>query len=163
MQMLKKGSIAIILFGALIGNSQKKAVSFQINYRQSYCGGARPSEEIMADLNKPKPYSYQSIIIISSKGKVDSIKTNENGDVKINLRAGKYKAFEAWRYYKKIPLGFSRGDFDLVCLKAEWKKEIKEIIITTKEIKVIDKNEIIYTCPWNTACVLDSRRPPAAE
>lgn len=163
MRIFKKCSIIIIFFGALIVNAQKKTVNFEVNYRQYYCGGVRPSEEIMANLNKLKPYSYQPIIIISSKGKVDSVKTNENGEVKINLKPGKYKAFEAWRYYKKIPADFSIGDFDIVCLKTEWKKEIKEIIITVKEIKVIDKNEIIYTCPWNTPCILDSRRPPAAE
>jgi hypothetical protein len=163
MRILKKGSVAIILFGALIANSQKKAVNFQINYRQSYCGGARPSDEIMADLNKPTPYRFQTIIFVSSKGKADSIKTTENGDIKIKLRVGKYKVYEAWRYYKKTPAGFSREDFDLVCLQAEWKKEVKEIIVTTKDIKVIDKNEIIYSCPWNVSCILDSRRPPAAE
>ncbi|MBA2610691.1 MAG: hypothetical protein H0U95_01880 [Bacteroidetes bacterium] len=130
---------------------------------QPYCGGARPTPEITADAGKAKPYANKTIIIVSNKGKVDSSKTNAEGLLKISLKTGTYKLFEAWRYYKKATGGLVVNDFDKECIKTEWKKEIKEIIVTKTDIKVSEKNEIIEVCPWNLPCILESHKPPAHE
>ena len=68
-------------------------------------------------------------------GKIDSAKTNDAGVLNIKLKVGTYKLFEAWRFYKKATGGLVVSDFDGECLKNEWKKEIKEIVVTKKENK----------------------------
>ncbi|MEO6304003.1 MAG: hypothetical protein ABIP51_12605 [Bacteroidia bacterium] len=163
MKVYKKTLLLAIFCCALIACSQKKLVSGQINYTQPYCGGARPTPEMLEDAQRAKPYANKTIIIISGKGKVDSVKTNNGGEFKTTLKIGNYKLFEAWRYYKKAAQGMVVSDFDIECQKIEWKKEIKEILITKTDIKVTDKNEIIETCPWNLPCILESHKPPARE
>lgn len=130
---------------------------------QPYCGGARPTPEILKDAETPKPYANKTIVIISTKGKVDSVKTNATGLLSVKLKEGEYKLFEAWRYYKKADGGMMVSDFEAECLKAEWQKEIKMIEVTKTEVKISEKNEIIQVCPWNLPCILDSRKPPAHE
>ena len=163
MKISKKNMVLALLGCALISCSQKKLVSSQINFIQPYCGGARPSAEMLANAEKPQPYANKTIIFVSARGKVDSAKTNAAGLFSANLKPGSYKLFEAWRYYKKATGGMLVSDFDKECLKGEWKKEIKEIIITKKETKILDKNAIIEICPWNLPCILESRKPPARE
>ncbi|MDP1800202.1 MAG: hypothetical protein Q8L81_02530 [Bacteroidota bacterium] len=163
MKISKKNLLFVIIGSALFSCSQKKLVSTQITFMQPYCGGARPTPEIQADAQKAKPYSNKTIVVVSNKGKVDSSKTTVEGTFKINLKPGTYKLFEAWRYYKKADGGLAVSDFDQECIKAEWKKEIKEVIVSKTEIKVTDKNEIIQICPWNLPCILESHKPPAHE
>jgi len=163
MKVYKKFLVLLFVMNVMISCSQKKLVSGQINFMQPYCGGARPTPEIIADAAKPKPYANKTLVFVSAKGKIDSVKTNNNGEFSAKLKVGTYKLFEAWRYYKKAAGGLAVSDFDGECLKAEWKKEIKEIIVTKKETKISDKNEIIEICPWNLPCILESHRPPARE
>lgn len=163
MKVSKKILLILISASAFISYSQKMAVTGQINFKQSYCGGARPSAEILAQATKSKPYADKMVMIVSQKGKVDSVKTDANGTFKTTLKAGTYRVFEAWRYYKKATGGMLVGDFDAECLKKEWKKEIKEIIVTKKETKVLDKNEIVEVCPWDLPCIIDSHKPPRPE
>lgn len=163
MKAFRKILLFFITFFVLLSCSQKKLVSTQINFMQPYCGGARPSAEILKESEKPKPYSNKTIVIVALNGKVDSAKTNNNGLLNVKLKIGDYKFFEAWRYYKKADGGMLVSDFDAECLKAEWQKEIKTITITKTEIKISDKNEIIEFCPWNLPCILESRKPPARE
>ncbi|MDO9000282.1 hypothetical protein [Sediminibacterium sp.] len=163
MKISKKILLILMVSAALISCSQKKLISIPITYTQPYCGGARPSEEILAEAAKPKPYSNKTIIIVSQKGKVDSLKTDATGVLKTNLKVGTYKLFEPWRYYKKADAGMKVSDFDLTCLKTEWMKEIKELTITKTETKILDKNEIIERCPWSLPCILEGSKPPARE
>ena len=130
---------------------------------QPYCGGARPTEEIIKDAENLKPYANKTIVIISSSNKIDSTKTSESGLFKKNLKPGNYKLLEAWRYYKKADGGLAVSDFDVECLKTEWQKEIKEISVTKTDVKISDKNPIVVICPWNLPCILESHKPPAHE
>ncbi len=143
--------------------AQKKIITLPITFMQPYCGGARPSKEIEADALIPKVYANKVVIIISSTGKVDSVKTNELGILTIKLNIGTYKVVETWRYYKKTPQHFFISDFDKACLKAEWKKEIAEISITKTKTKIVQKNTIIYTCGWQLPCILENKKPPMPE
>ncbi len=155
-------TVLLMLF-AFVCFSQAKQVSLQINYMQPYCGGARPSAEMLAEAQKPKPFANKTIIVVSKKGRADSAKTNTNGELVLKLKKGSYKIYESWRYYKKGASGLKLADFDKECLKSEWNKETKEIIVSKKEFKVIDKNEIVEECPWNLTCILESAKPPASE
>ena len=55
------------------------------------------------------------------------------------------------------------SDFNKKCLKKEWKKEILQIIVTEKDTKIVDKNEIIIVCPWNLPCILETKKSPMPE
>lgn len=153
----------ISVFVATFAIAQTRQINLQITCMQPYCGGARPSAEMLAEAQKPKPFANKTIIIVTAKGKADSVKTNTNGELVLKLKKGNYKIYESWRYYKKGAGGLKIADFDKECLKNEWKKEIKEIIVSKKEFKVIDKNVIVEDCPWNLPCILESAKPPASE
>ena len=153
----------ISVFVATFAIAQTRQINLQITYMQPYCGGIRPSAEMLAEAQKPKPFANKTIIIVSAKGKADSVKTNTNGELVLKLKKGNYKIYESWRYYKKAAGGIKIADFDKECLKNEWKKEIKEIIVSKKEFKVIDKNVIVEDCPWNLPCILESAKPPASD
>ena len=153
----------ISVFVATFAIAQTRQINLQITCMQHYCGGARPSAEMLAEAQKPKPFANKTIIIVSAKGKADSVKTNTNGELVLKLKKGNYKIYESWRYYKKAAGGIKIADFDKECLKNEWKKEIKEIVVSKKEFKVIDKNVIVEDCPWNLPCILESAKPPVSD
>lgn len=163
MKVFSKILLLFAIFFVLLSCSQKKLVSTQINFMQPYCGGARPTPEIIKESEQPKPYANKTIVFVSATGKTDSAKTNNTGLFSVKLKAGEYKLFEAWRYYNKADGGMLVSDFDAECLKAEWQKEIKIVSVTKSEVKIFEKNEIVEICPWNLPCILDSRRPPARE
>lgn len=144
-------------------HSQLKMQQVQTVYVEQYCGGARPSDEMLEEIQKPKPLSTTDLVIISSKGKVIRSRTDENGTIKLQLRDGEYRIKEAWRYNKVSPNGDSLSHFDKSCLKAEWEQDnfllsVKDNVATLKTI-----HEIVKHCAWNLPCMLDSYRPPAAE
>ncbi|MBL7919121.1 MAG: hypothetical protein JNJ40_02335 [Bacteroidia bacterium] len=163
MKIFRKILLFFAAFFVLSSCSQKKLVSAQINFMQPYCGGARPTPEIIKDSETPRPYANKTIVFVSSTGKTDSVKTNAAGLFSAKLKIGDYKLYEAWRYYKKADGGMVVSDFDVECLKEEWQKEIKIVTVTKTEIKFSEKNEIIEVCPWNLPCILESHRPPARE
>ncbi len=154
---------SLILFSLLAFSfcscAQKKELTQKISFIQPYCGGARPTAQMEEDARKAKPYANKSIIIISEKGKADSVKTDKDGSFKKTLKIGKYKLYEAWRYYKKTPDGSSMTEFDLACLKLEWQKEFKVINITKEKIMEEEKFEINAKCPYSSPCVLEKYLP----
>src|SRR4051812_22262680 len=103
LDMRLKTSLIIFLFSSFACFSQKKSITAKITYTEPYCGGARPTKEIEAEAKKEKPYAKKTIILVSSEGKIDSIKTNSSGIIKYKLKPGNYKLFESWRYYKTSP------------------------------------------------------------
>ena len=92
--------ICIILCNVVASFGQKKTVLVSLSYYQPYCGGARPSRDMQEEATKPKPYANKMVIVISAAGKVDSVKSNTNGVIKLRLKRGTYKIYETWRYYK---------------------------------------------------------------
>lgn len=75
---------------------EKLDVVIQATTTQAYCGGAKPSEETLAELNTPKPASNVKIYL--RKGASNNIEnavdyeftTDNSGEVKTSLPAGKY-------------------------------------------------------------------------
>jgi hypothetical protein len=143
--------------------AQKKTISSKITCIQPYCGGARPTPQMEADAQKPKPYASKMIIIVSDKGKVDSAKTDASGLLKKKLDQGTYKLFETWRYYKSTPNGEDVSHFDKACLEEEWKKEFRKISINKNKIVEESVNEINMKCDWSQPCQLDQFKPPRRQ
>lgn len=137
--------------------SQTK-VNIQILQKQVYCGGARPNPEILAQFEKPIPFANKKLVIVSANGKTCTASTNNNGYLKIKLKAGSYKVYEAWRYNKQTPDGTDKKNFDTECLKLAWEKVDITIDVQkkTQNIKVdIDEAYCQHTIP----CLLNPQYP----
>jgi hypothetical protein len=159
MHYIKTTSVLLLLFCSLACFSQKRSFSLAITYMEPYCGGARPTKEMEEEAQKAKPYIKKTIIVVSESGKIDSAKTDDSGILKLKLSVGKYKLFDAWRYYKQVPSGFSMKDMNAECLTLEWQKEIFSLNIGHKNMDSHPKNKIVLYCPWATPCLLESARP----
>ncbi|MFN8397369.1 MAG: hypothetical protein U0176_22290 [Bacteroidia bacterium] len=77
-------------------NAKRFAVTGRILLQTSYCGGAAPSDEILAEYEKPKPYGSQPLLIRSGKtnalgtAMVTRTTTAADGTFKLDLPAGTY-------------------------------------------------------------------------
>jgi hypothetical protein len=150
--------LVTFILASLSGPAQKKAVSFQIKQIHPYCGGARPSPEMEAAAQLAQPYANQKLFIVSDKGYKDSVITDTEGYLKTNLKAGTYKIYEAWKFYKKTPNGEALTDFDKECLKKEWKKEDLKITFVNGKAQI--KNNIERAkCPWQQNCLMKKNMP----
>lgn len=69
-----------------------KEISIQVSYTSSYCGGAVPNEEILAEMNKKRWYQNSSIRIFSDTGDmlIYQAQTNNEGIATIELPYGNY-------------------------------------------------------------------------
>lgn len=143
--------------------SQKKMQKIKISCVKPYCGGARPSPEMLAEAEKVRPYVERTVILISQAGKVDSAKTDTGGYIHKKLAVGAYKLYEAWRYYKKTQSGEDVKDFDKDCLKKEWARPFMEVTVTKAALKQKSDSPIVLYCAWDAPCLLESikvqRRP----
>jgi hypothetical protein len=148
--------LSLFLLFAGTACSQKKMQKIKISYVQPYCGGARPSPEILAEAEKIRPYVNKTIILISATGKVDSAKTDTAGYIHKKLATGKYKLYEPWRYYKKTQSGDKVTDFDKECLKKEWTRPFMEVTVTKNSLTQKSDSPIILYCSWDAPCLLES-------
>jgi len=150
----------LFLLTGTTASCQKKLQSIKISYLQPYCGGARPTPEMEAEAQKPKPYAHKTVIIVSENGKVDSVKSNEAGIIKKKLIAGKYKLYESWRYYKSTQTGDPLSEFDKSCLEEEWKRYFMEVTVTKSKLTQKSDNPIILNCSWDAPCMLETHKVP---
>jgi len=142
----------------LTGFSQKKIVKFKMTQYISYCGGAKPSPEIVTKLNAPVPYANKTLIYVSDKNKIDSTVTNAKGVLNIKLAYGTYKFFEPWKYYKQIPYGEIESNIKMDCLVLEWAKPDMQITVG-KKIEY-DEYKLLYPiCSYRFPCLINKHLP----
>lgn len=130
----------------------------------TYCGGARPSPEILAELQAVRPFSDQMIYVKAgtrndlTKPILDSAITNTNGEVRFNLSPGTYSIIRKERidrgYYNFLTdkYGVETKNYskvDSACLDA-WIADVDFVI------QVIDQSTnsfefiIHHPCWWNS-------------
>ncbi|MCE3260756.1 MAG: hypothetical protein K0S12_2397 [Bacteroidetes bacterium] len=143
----------LVAFSLLLNMScSKKMQEISVSYMQPYCGGAKPTPEMVAEAEKVLPYSGKTFIVVSEKGKADSAKTNEKGVMKLKLSPGSYKVYESWKYYKSTPSGESSDQFNKTCLEEEWKKHFMDVTVTKTSVTQKSEGPIILTCPGRENC-----------
>jgi len=104
-----------------IGNGLKASkvykVTMSVVFKNTYCGGAAPSQSILEQYKTEYPLTNTTISLqdTSGYGKIIKIHTNSKGVIKTKLRAGTYNFFMTEKYNKT--LGF---DFNSSC--DEWLK-----------------------------------------
>ena len=141
----------------LLASSQVK-VNIKVLQKQTYCGGARPTPEITAQYEKPIPYANKKLIIVSANGKIDSTITTAKGYLKVRLKAGTYKLFEPWRYYKRTPDGSDIKNFDKECLQKQWEKADMIIDAQKKRQQITMDIDATY-CPHTLPCISNPQMP----
>jgi hypothetical protein len=128
---------------------KKYTVSGKVTQTSSYCGGARPDEEMLLEAAKPKPYAAKVFYI--RKGNENSMlkeiilkfETDLNGNFTIQLPQGIYsiiqsgqeKAFELSDYPSSEFMQVDGG-----CLKEWWRKPYYVLGILEKNIKGLKFN-----------------------
>lgn len=150
-----------------------KETTINLQYTNSYCGGAQPNDQILADLNKPKPFSDQMIYVkqgsknILSNPILDSAKTNATGDVRFNLSQGTYCLIRKERvdkqYYNSLvekykidTKNYSR--VDNTCLD-KWMAEV-DFVFQVDEVNAKNFEFVIHNpCWWNSIPCVDYRGP----
>lgn len=135
----------------------------EIKYIQPYCGGARPTEEMLEDAKKEKKYSDMEVMLVSAKNKMIKAKTDAEGKLNVKVPYGTYKLFEAWRYNKKTPNGEDLKEFDENCLKAEWEKSFMTVEFTKTKTAQKSDGPIIMFCSPNAPCLRADNHIPQRE
>lgn len=133
-------------------------VNVQILQKYNYCGGAKPPAEILAQYDKPRPFANKKLVVVSANGKTCKATTNANGYLKIKLKAGSYKVYEAWRYNKQTPDGTDAKNFDAECLKLAWEKVDMTIDAKPKAQTIKIDIDDAY-CQHTTPCLLNPQYP----
>jgi hypothetical protein len=133
----------------------KYLISGLITSTSSYCGGARPSDEMLADIATPRPFPSKTIYI--KKGEVNSQKkkivlvltTDTNGRFQAKLPLGKYLIVDEnkkdLKYYnqllKKYKVETTNFEaVDTVCLKKWYSKPDYVLKIDTAGVINININ-----------------------
>jgi hypothetical protein len=63
-----------------------------ITNTQSYCGGARPPQELLTELATPKPYGNHLLVFVHTGSQKEySFITDEHGHYEVELPLGKYE------------------------------------------------------------------------
>lgn len=141
--------------------AQKLNVQLKFVYKQPYCGGAKPSAEILAEAEKERPLAKHTFYVYQKGKCIDSIKTDDNGLANINHKAGSYSLLEAWKHFKKTPNGNPINEYDKTCLKQEWAKPNYKLTITTAtNFKLDVAQEVIKgVCFYKYPCLIERHMP----
>jgi len=158
-----KFQIWLIIFCTVFACTSIRKVSFRIEAQQQYCGGARPSPDVAKALLSPVPYANRKMVLVNGVGKPDTLQTDSAGHIALNLKPGRYRLFEFWRYTKSAPSKKDLSAFDHECLSAEWKKANKVILVTRSSFQVLDSTAIVQYCDWKLPCILEDTNSPVPD
>lgn len=116
-------------------------------YNKPNCSGSKASEKKDAPLPNQKFYVYKD------NKCVDSLITNDSGNVIIKYYPGTYFLFEPWKHYKKTPDNSPLTDFFIDCLKKEWVKPNYKVTIAEEGFKMDYYEVSASRCPNQYACL----------
>jgi hypothetical protein len=134
---------------------KKIPVSGTVTETNSYCGGARPPDELLAQLATPRPITNKTIYI--KKGEVNSfdnkvllkLTTDSKGNFRTKLAPGKYLVVDSTKndmaYYNMLLKTYknqtaSYDAIDTLCLKEWYMKPAASFEVANTEIKDISVN-----------------------
>ena len=80
-----------------------------LTFTNQYCGGARPSEEILAEHDRPQNFVSTTFYLKRKKGGkvIYKIVTDSEGNFKKCIKPGKYFLYMSKYYNKKLSLNFN--------------------------------------------------------
>lgn len=156
-----KQLIFISLFCLGVLNAQTRSFNEKFEITNQYCGGAAPTEEVLASTHKKKPFANKTIYMYKKGKCVDSLVTDSLGWVKRRIKYGKYELFLSYKHFKQTPIG-SENDFDMECMKKEWSRPDGSLTISWKGIHYINNRIGFKYCDWQYPCLKERHIPPSA-
>lgn len=139
----------VLLVSVFVSQAQTKkttkyfTVSGQVKISASYCGGAAPSEEMLEELKRERPYIGKTFYV--RVGRVNDLKkaivlkfkTDSSGKFSLKLSPGTYCIIQAEQVnalnYKKYS-STSSLTIDKACLSEWWKKPYRVLEVKDKAI-----------------------------
>jgi hypothetical protein len=139
---------------ALAANAQKKLkLELSFKYTKPYCGGAKPTPAMVEESKKERPLPNQKFYVYKDNKCVDSLVTNDSGNVIIKYFPGTYYLFEPWKHFKSTPDNSPLTDFFKDCLVKEWAKPNYKVTISDDDFKMIYYEISASRCPNQYACL----------
>ena len=125
-------------------------VGFRILFTSTYCGGARPSDEMLAEKATPK-LLYNSTLKFKNhfSGKEYFLKTSPDGEASADMEEGKYDVYLT----KDINSALSTG-FDPKC--SLW---MNELLVTVKVAKGVSMQDVTIHFDCNPCDSKMKQRP----
>jgi hypothetical protein len=148
----------VIFSSQLMG--QKAAINFTIMQTNPYCGGAAPTQEMMDESQKPKPYANKKLYVYKNGRCLDSSTSNDLGVFSVQLNSGVYQLYEPWKHFKTGPYGDAKSEYDPVCLKKEWTKADVSIRVKKGKKSIMSNMTSVGLCQWQYPCRLNKEMPP---
>lgn len=96
-----------ITFDNITEINKTQKVTVCVMFRNTYCGGAAPSESILEQYKTEYPLTKTTIMLKSASGKIIKIRTNSKGYIKTKLRPGTYSYFMTDKYNKNLGFEFN--------------------------------------------------------
>jgi hypothetical protein len=148
------------------------SISGFVTHSSSYCGGARPTNDILMEITSPRPNPNATFYV--RRGKFNDISeevfctfsTDENGNFSFKLPPGDYVILEKNRvdslYYKQVVKTYSKESdsysaVDTSCMNNWLKESLTQISITTKDLENINWN--IHKACWTDAPCIQYKGP----
>jgi hypothetical protein len=136
-------------------------VSGSIMLTSSFCGGARPNEEMMMEAERPKPYVGKTLYV--RRGMSNSAKekiilkftANKAGEFNFRLPAGTYVIIQAEQVNAYDSTKVERRQYinvDHACMREWW---VKPLYV----LEVIDKDVKGLVFPFHRRCFISSDVP----
>ncbi|MBL7934880.1 MAG: hypothetical protein JNM51_03630 [Bacteroidia bacterium] len=148
---------ALFFFSILIFScslmAQSKKMKLKLVQYIPYCGGVTSKSDLKNTPNKSKVYANKKLVVVSDNHVIDTLITDKSGYLKANFENGIYYLFEPWKYYQKIPAGFTEINLDMDCLKEQWKKEDLKIVVSKKTTTVANNIKLLE-CPDQFPCMI---------
>jgi hypothetical protein len=180
--MNKKSSLLLVALLAVITQNvfakKHTKVLGKVFVVKEYCGGARPSLELLNEMKIAKPFANKILVI--KKGKMNlgenqpliaKVMCNSNGEFNVELPPGMYCVLEEYKLKPfSVPKNTATTIYDSVCLYHQWQNADAIFEIKNSRRFGKRKNEPINVrlqftqhCSWNIPCA-DYRGefPPAA-
>jgi hypothetical protein len=154
-------------------NAEKINIEIRITRTSAYCGGARPSPEVMTDLQTPKPFPRKKLYL--KKGEKNTFTTkifmeltsDSAGKVNCQLQPGKYFIVDEFKkdtgYYNRLKKRYSAltpnySPIDKLCLK-NWYEQ-PDLVFELKEGEVKDLTINFHkNCTWNEIPCIEFKGP----
>jgi hypothetical protein len=156
--------LLLLGFGNTLIAQTKISLIGKLTQSQSYCGGARPTQEIMDDINKPTPIANKTLYIKkgltnNTKSKtVLKVKTDSLGHFHCKLAIGSYYIVGDNKinlsYYSTLLKKYSKASknfkaIDQTCLKDWLKQPALQFKVKAVNNDTLKIHEVI-PCEWNS-------------
>ncbi|MGZ4043203.1 MAG: hypothetical protein ACXVO9_08375, partial [Bacteroidia bacterium] len=132
---------------------KKLKLELTFKYTKPYCGGAKPTAAMIEESKKERPLAKQRFYVYQDNKCIDSLLTNDSGNVIVKYYPGTYFLFEPWKHFKKTPDNSPMGDFFKDCLAKEWAKPNYKVIIGDEDFQMIYYEISLSRCPNQLACL----------